>query len=40
VNTEQVATTLVASAYCYADSHEHREGIAAFTEKRSPRFIA
>jgi enoyl-CoA hydratase/carnithine racemase len=40
VNNEQFATNLIASAYCYADSHEHREGIAAFTEKRSPRFIA
>jgi enoyl-CoA hydratase/carnithine racemase len=29
---------LLASAYDYADSTEHREGIAAFLEKRSPRF--
>ncbi|HNV61224.1 MAG TPA: enoyl-CoA hydratase/isomerase family protein, partial [Rhodoferax sp.] len=36
----QVATTLIASAYAYADSHEHREGITAFTEKRAPRFMA
>jgi enoyl-CoA hydratase/carnithine racemase len=26
------------NAYDYADSHEHREGVAAFIEKRSPRF--
>lgn len=25
-------------AYAYADSHEHREGIAAFLEKRKPAF--
>ena len=29
---------LVASAYDYADSAEHREGIAAFTAKRPPVF--
>ncbi len=29
---------LVTTAYAYADSHEHREGIAAFTEKRPARF--
>jgi enoyl-CoA hydratase/carnithine racemase len=34
----QAATHLIASAYRYADSEEHREGIAAFTEKRKPRF--
>ena len=28
----------IACAYDYADSEEHREGIAAFTEKRPPRF--
>lgn len=28
----------VADAYRYADSIEHREGIAAFTEKRAPSF--
>jgi enoyl-CoA hydratase/carnithine racemase len=33
-----VATDLIASAYTYADSAEHREGVAAFVEKRSPRF--
>jgi enoyl-CoA hydratase/carnithine racemase len=36
----QAATNLVAIAYRYADSPEHREGISAFTEKRAPRFIA
>jgi enoyl-CoA hydratase/carnithine racemase len=34
----QVATDLIASAYTYADSAEHREGVSAFVEKRSPRF--
>jgi enoyl-CoA hydratase/carnithine racemase len=29
---------LVASAYGYADSAEHREGIAAFLDKRPPNF--
>ncbi len=33
------ATDLVASAYGYADSAEHREGVTAFTEKRPPRFV-
>lgn len=33
-----IATELLATAYDYAASDEHREGIAAFTEKRSPRF--
>lgn len=28
----------VAQPYAYADSHEHREGIAAFLEKRRPQF--
>jgi enoyl-CoA hydratase len=28
----------VTDAYRYADSHEHREGVAAFLEKRKPRF--
>ena len=35
---EQAATELLATAYDYAASDEHREGIAAFTEKRPPRF--
>ncbi len=29
---------LLANAYAYADSAEHREGIAAFAAKRSPQF--
>jgi enoyl-CoA hydratase/carnithine racemase len=33
-----IATDLIASAYRYADSTEHREGIAAFLEKRPARF--
>jgi enoyl-CoA hydratase/carnithine racemase len=28
----------VRDAYSYADSHEHREGVTAFLEKRKPRF--
>ena len=35
---EHSAIDLIASAYHYADSPEHREGITAFTEKRPPRF--
>ncbi|MGV8804861.1 MAG: enoyl-CoA hydratase/isomerase family protein [Polaromonas sp.] len=34
-----IATELLATAYDYAASDEHREGIAAFTEKRPPRFV-
>ncbi|WP_066259062.1 enoyl-CoA hydratase/isomerase family protein [Hydrogenophaga flava] len=34
----QGAETLVPSAYDYADSAEHREGIAAFLAKRPPNF--
>lgn len=33
-----IATDLIAKAYAYADSSEHREGVAAFVEKRPPRF--
>jgi enoyl-CoA hydratase/carnithine racemase len=38
VDITQSAIKVVASAYSYADSPEHREGITAFTEKRPPRF--
>lgn len=34
------ATNLIASAYRYAASPEHREGVTAFIEKRPPRFDA
>ncbi len=34
----QPATEVSSHAYRYADSQEHREGIAAFLEKRSARF--
>lgn len=34
----QAVTDLTASAYRYAASPEHREGVTAFTEKRPPRF--
>ena len=34
----QAATDLIAMAYRYAASAEHREGVTAFIEKRSPRF--
>lgn len=33
-----VATDLIANAYRYADTAEHREGVTAFIEKRQPRF--
>jgi enoyl-CoA hydratase/carnithine racemase len=34
----QAAADLTASAYRYAASPEHREGVTAFNEKRQPRF--
>ena len=34
----QAASELIANAYRYADTAEHREGITAFMEKRSPQF--
>jgi enoyl-CoA hydratase len=37
-STAATLTPLVASAYDYADSAEHREGIAAFIAKRPPVF--
>ena len=40
MDTAQEAIKRIAFAYRYADSYEHREGIAAFTEKRQPRFMA
>ena len=38
VLSAQDATNLIANAYCYADTAEHREGVTAFIEKRQPRF--
>lgn len=38
VDGEDPMAPLVAVAYDYADSDEHREGIAAFLAKRSPAF--
>lgn len=38
VLSDNVASDLIASAYHYADSQEHREGVLAFTEKRPPQF--
>jgi enoyl-CoA hydratase/carnithine racemase len=35
---EQSTRNLLATAYDYADSAEHREGIAAFLAKRTPNF--
>ena len=34
----QAATELIANAYHYADSAEHREGVMAFIDKRPPNF--
>ena len=34
----QAAPELIATAYRYAESPEHREGVTAFIEKRPPRF--
>jgi enoyl-CoA hydratase/carnithine racemase len=34
----QAAADLIATAYQYAASAEHREGVTAFAEKRSPNF--
>jgi enoyl-CoA hydratase/carnithine racemase len=39
VDIEHIAPDLVANAYRYANSAEHREGVAAFTEKRTPQFL-
>lgn len=36
--TAPIAPDLIANAYRYADSAEHREGVSAFIEKRSPQF--
>ena len=36
----QLAINLIATAYDYAASGEHREGIIAFMEKRPPAFSA
>lgn len=38
VNNTHVATELIANAYRYAPSPEHREGVMAFVEKRPARF--
>ena len=40
VHSAQNAANLIAEAYRYADSDEHREGITAFVQKRAPRFGA
>ena len=40
VPSSQAAINIIANAYGYADSGEHREGITAFMEKRSPAFSA
>lgn len=38
VQRAQAATDLIANAYTYAASAEHREGVTAFVDKRSPQF--
>jgi enoyl-CoA hydratase/carnithine racemase len=38
VQRELAATDLIANAYRYAASAEHREGVMAFVEKRAPQF--
>ena len=38
VSIDDNASELIAKCYHYADSAEHREGIAAFIEKRPARF--
>jgi enoyl-CoA hydratase/carnithine racemase len=37
--SEAATTALLAQAYDYAASHEHREGIQAFLDKRPPQFV-
>ena len=37
-DTASGARELIANAYRYADSQEHREGVMAFLEKRPPVF--
>ena len=39
VDIAQAAPDLIANAYRYANSAEHREGVSAFTEKRKPQFV-
>ena len=39
VDVEHSATHLIANAYRYANSAEHREGVVAFIEKRTPQFM-
>ena len=38
ISIAQDATKLIADAYRYAPSDEHREGVVAFMEKRPARF--
>ena len=38
--TDYNATEIIANAYRYADTAEHREGVTAFTDKRAPVFEA